>query len=166
MFNIYHFGDSYSDPGNIPLILSLNNRSPLINKSFDIPLADTDVTLNFRVNSNLINCDGNTFPLFLSENLNMEFVKGYNDENTTSMDNTKGKYINFAISGAGQKRNTGTKSTIGSFQYEIDKFSELVENDIIKVSDDDIFIYHDVGGNDLIQIIFSLVFEDVEPINM
>lgn len=50
MFNIYHFGDSYSDPGNVPDIALSKDGMALMNKSFDIPLVGTDLTLNFRVN--------------------------------------------------------------------------------------------------------------------
>lgn len=150
MKNIYHFGDSYSDPGNV-----LYDDKALRNGSFDIPLADTDVMLQFRANSNSVNCDGELFPSFIAKDLGLTMLKG---SSITVLPNDKPVYVNFAISGAGQRYNTSInpKTThIGSFEHQIDRFINLTINRQIK---DDLFIYHDVGGNDLLQIIYAIAF--------
>jgi len=150
MKNIYHFGDSYSDPGNVPY-----DDKALRNGSFDIPLADMDVMLQFRANANAVNCDGELFPSFIAKDLGLTMLKG---SSLTTLPNDKPAYVNFAISGAGQRYNTSVnpKTThIGSFKHQIDRFINLTINRQIK---DDLFIYHDVGGNDLLQIIYAIAF--------
>ena len=70
----------------------------------------------------------------------------------------KGKYIDFAISGAGQRYNTSVnpKTTdTGSFKHQIRHFTDLQSN---RQTNNDLFIYHDIGGNDLLQIVYAISF--------
>ncbi len=157
LFNIYHFGDSYSDPGNIPFMITKDGKL-IINKSFDTLLNPTNITLKFRVNTRSINTDGDTFPLFLCRLMGFRLFQGF-DNNLTINYIEKGKYMNFAISGAGQRFNTGTKTRYGSFPHQIDRFYELINNN---TSENDIFIYHDVGGNDMIQIMFNIMATGIQ----
>jgi hypothetical protein len=150
MRTIYHFGDSYSDPGNVPY-----DDKALRNGSFDIPLDGTDVTLQFRANDKSVNCDGELFPSFIAKSLGLEQLRA---SSLTALPNDKPAYINFAISGAGQRYNTSINpktTNVGSFEHQIDRFINFTVNRQIK---DDQFIYHDVGGNDLLQIIYAIAF--------
>ncbi len=158
--NVYHFGDSYTDPGNFPYEPS---PAPSIVKQLDLELGVT--TIQVRWNKEAINSDGKNWPYFVSQELGMEMLKG---SEIKCIPHEKGKYINFALSGAGQNVNsnviysnppvTAPTSDFLAFPWEIQNFCNLLDKSCTKVSSEDVFMYNSVGGNDLLQVVFNIMF--------
>jgi len=103
-FNVYHFGDSYSDPGNMPY-MSFDYQ---MNQSSDIKLPNNQIMQTRFTNG--INCDGQNFPFFVAREMNFKMIKA---KDIDQLPSNKGYYINFAMSGAGQIYNTGIRLNAG-----------------------------------------------------
>lgn len=168
--NVYHFGDSFTDPGNLPFE---SYPGPELISSRDIPLGGQKIQL--RVNPKGFQCDGLNWPFFVSNDLGFKLLKGSKINHIPS---TKGKYIDFALSGAGQISNTNIIAANPpfnpppptgalSFTYEIETFKTLLNSPCTKINieSDDIFIYDDVGTNDQLQIMFAILTVPIPVVN-
>ena len=156
--NIYHFGDSLSDPGNLPFELPKKHWPTSSTRS------KGDVTFETRMHPEYRYTNGQIFPYFIAEKLGMRYLKG---SEINVLPRTKNLYVNFSIAGAGQKDHfviAITEYTIrflpsldfASFAWQIKNFKKLISGYInpkvhvpIKVSPRDIFMYMFIGPNDL-----------------
>jgi len=164
--NVYHFGDSYTDPGNFPYE---PNPAPSIVKQLDLNIGVA--TIQVRWNNDAINTDVKNWPYFVAPELGMEMLKG---SQIKHIPHEKGKYINFALSGAGQNVNSNViysnppvvspSPDFLAFPWEIQTFCELLEKSCISIESDDVFIYHGIGDNDVLQVVFNILFGQI-PVN-
>jgi len=157
--NIYHFGDSQTDPGNFAYEPC---PGPEKTVSVDTPIPPY-TTIQFRVNPEKRNSDGKNWPFFVADNLKLELLKG---SAIDRIPKKKGKYVNFAFTGASQNLNNNLlppnpcplpTPDFGSFQYQIQKFQNLLNTSHKSVKENDIFVYHDVGGNDALILLLTLL---------
>jgi len=175
--NIFHFGDSLSDPGNFVYELGkhFQPKSKDINPSQEgmDNKGDTGITFQLRISQLGTFSDGNTFAYFLAEKLHMNYLKGSQIDHIPEDGNN---YINFALGGASQDNNIGItemKSKVkvtpgkyfGSFRWEIRTFQHLINHrrgkhlaHLYDVKPNDLFMYMFVGANDLF-IIFDHYLE-------
>lgn len=168
-YNIFHFGDSLSDPGNLPYEIG-TKYAP---KSRDVSSPDGDITFHLRVSKMGTFSDGHTFAYFLAEKLHFNYLKG---STLTNIPYEEGNYINFALGGASQDENIGVVESknwfkltpgkhFGSFIWQINTFERLLHGrkgkhfiHNYKVKPNDLFMYMFVGANDLF-IIFDHYLE-------
>lgn len=149
--NIYLFGDSISDPGNLPFEQA---PGPLLATSLDVPVGP--VTFQFRVNADGRFTDGQTWAYFVAEDLGYEYILGsaINKLNPGHKD-----FVNFALAGASQTQNNVVFQTslpvpvphFASFKWQIERFVEMISRPGARyITRDDIFILAGLGGNDLL----------------
>lgn len=155
--NVYLFGDSISDPGNLPLE---QMPAPLLVGSADVPAGP--VTFQLRINGDSRNTDGQTWAYFVANDLDYNYVLG---SGLTKLTPKHGEFINFAITGASQTQNnvllmnnvSGPVPHFLSFKWQIEHFTEMVSVPGARtVKKDDVFIMAGLGGNEMLIIINSL----------
>jgi hypothetical protein len=167
--NVYMFGDSTSDPGNMPFEPSPGNQVP-VSRDVLVPIFPFSPTavgfLHLRYSPNGIPSDGENFPYFVAADFGFEFLLG---SQVTSLDAEPGKFVNFSLSGATQNSNVFTLFGLispatpdyGSYGWQIQTFSKLVANSQqnnrqFKIKPKDVFIYYSTGANEALPQYYGL----------
>jgi hypothetical protein len=156
-FNLYWFGSSFTDISNGRLNFGLQ------------PYTVNTTTLKDCVgySQGLGPCarssDGKIYPQYIAEDLGMEINMEYDMDN---LPRKKNKLISFSLTGACQTGNTVLSTPLSEYGYDwqVSRYLELYEKSKHKVSlKKDIFMYTDVGINDLLYLLN--LFIDGTPID-
>jgi hypothetical protein len=167
--NVYMFGDSTSDPGNMPFEPSPGNQVP-VSRDVPVPIypfSQTFGTLHLRYTPNGIPSDGKNFPYFVAAHFGFDFLLG---SRVTSLDAEPGKFVNFSLSGATQNSNAfaifglispPSASDYGSYGWQIQTFSKLIANSKqsdphFRIKHKDVFIYYSTGANEALLQYYGL----------
>ena len=168
--NVYMFGDSTSDPGNMPFEPSPGNQVP-VSRDVSVPIFPFSPTavgsLHLRYTPNGIPSDGKNFPYFVAADFGFEFLLG---SQVTILDAEPGKFVNFSLSGATQNSNAFTifgligpsnAPDYGSYAWQIQTFSKLIANTKqshphFRIKHKDVFIYYATGANEALLQYYGL----------
>jgi hypothetical protein len=157
--NVFHFGNSVSDPGNT---LYEQQPGPQVATNTDIQLAPP-AEFNLRYYANGAPGAEHSYAFYAAKELGMNYLKGSQIQTLGCL---KNNYINFALSGASQTGNivvalnsyTPPPPTANflSYQWEVNTFETLLNNNpSVTVTDKDIFIYECFGENELFTFLLT-----------
>lgn len=168
--NIYMFGDSTSDPGNMVYEPSPGNQIP-ISRDVTVPIFPFSPsslgTLYLRFNVNGIPSDDQNFPFYVAKDLGCQYVLG---SKISTLAAAPGHFVNFSLSGATQDSNAfvmfglispPTQANYGSYLWQVQTFTNLVAhskalNPHFAIHADDVFFYYSTGANEVLTQYYGL----------
>lgn len=162
--NVYAFGDSYNDPGNLNIISpeTIDNATDPI---FPVPAPDgtiVPVVSKQRFGPNRTNSNGLLAHDFLARQFGLRHYKGFAQ---TSVPNRNFVFVDYSISGAQQG---GSDYLLASqpppsVEFQINTFAQQLQSSGKKIRTRDVFIMRTVGGNEFPNMVAAIVLQGADP---
>ena len=160
-FNIHWFGSIYTDIGNGRLNLGI----PEPNKTEEIPLPEECGTIKDAAGPCGRPSNGKVYPQFVGEDLCYEVINEYD---LACFPQCSGNLISYAITDSMQVGNLYPVVPNGEYGYswQVDRYLELyAESECYSFPEKDVFMYSDVGANELINYLKLVLLGQPLPPN-
>lgn len=162
--NIYAFGDSYNDPGNL-YILSPESVENQTDPVFPVPDPSGNivpVVSKQRFGPNNTNCNGLLAHDFLARQFGLKHFLGFAQQSVPRRNRI---FVDYSISGAQQG---GSDYLLAnqpppSVEFQIRTFSQHLAASGKPIRNDDVFILRTVGGNEFPVMTAAIVLQGADP---
>lgn len=162
--NVYAFGDSYNDPGNL-YILSPETIENSTDPIFPVPDPNGNVVpvvSKQRFGPNNTNSNGLLAHDFLSRQLGLAHFLGFAQ---TSLPRRNRTFVDFSISGAQQG---GSDYLLAnqpppSVEFQANTFAQQLASSGKRIRNDDLFILRTVGGNEFPNMAAAIILQGANP---